>query len=105
LRAASVGPLALTNGDVTIPDLHTTGALTRVKAHSEGTMSQVLQLIDEETARLSQTLRHHPTTVAGRAAVDLDFEFPLLRDLALDQLRIGVQAKAPTSVCLSTPQT
>ena len=94
VAAASVGPLALTNGDVTIPDLHTTGALTRVKAHSEGTMSQVLQLIDEEPLGYPKRFGINPSTVAGRAAVDLDFEFPLLKDLALDQLRIGVQAKA-----------
>jgi hypothetical protein len=94
VAAASVGPLALTNGDVTIPDLHTTGALTRVKAHSEGTMSQVLQLIDEEPLGYPKRFGINPSNVAGRAAVDLDFEFPLLKDLALDQLRIGVQAKA-----------
>src|SRR5258705_9272129 len=94
VAAASVGPLALSNGEVTIPDLHTTGALTRIKAHSEGTMSQVLQLIDEEPLGYPKRFGINPTTVAGRAAVDLDFEFPLLKDLALDQLRIGVQAKA-----------
>ncbi|HYK80463.1 MAG TPA: AsmA-like C-terminal domain-containing protein [Micropepsaceae bacterium] len=94
VAAASVGPLALTNGEVTIPDLHTTGVLTRVKAHSEGTMSQVLQLIDEEPLGYPKRFGINPTTVAGRASVDLDFEFPLLKDLALDQLRIGVQAKA-----------
>ena len=94
VAAASVGPLALTNGEVTIPDLHTTGVLTRVKGHSEGTMSQVLQLIDEEPLGYPKRFGINPTTVAGRASVDLDFEFPLLKDLALDQLRIGVEAKA-----------
>ena len=94
IAAASVGPLALTNGEVIIPDLHTTGALTRVKAHSDGTMSQVLQLIDQEPLGYPKRFGINPSTVAGRAAVDLDFEFPLLKDLALDQLRIGVQAKA-----------
>src|SRR5712671_3914616 len=94
VSAGSVGPLALTNGEVTIPDLHTTGALTRVKAHSEGTMFQVLQLIDEEPLGYPKRFGINPSNVAGRASVDLDFEFPLLKDLALDQLRIGVQAKA-----------
>jgi hypothetical protein len=94
VAAASVGPLALTNGDVTIPDLHTTGVLTRVTAHSEGTMSQVLQLIDEEPLGYPKRFGINPSTVAGRASVDVDFEFPLLKDLALDQLRIGVGAKA-----------
>jgi hypothetical protein len=94
VAAASVGPLALSNGEVIIPDLHTTGALTRIKAHSEGTMSQVLQLIDQEPLGYPKRFGINPSTVAGHASVDLDFEFPLLKDLALDQLKIGVQAKA-----------
>ena len=73
VAAASVGPLALTNGDVTIPDLHTTGVLTRVTAHSEGTMSQVLQLIDEEPLGYPKRFGINPSTVAGRASVDVDF--------------------------------
>src|SRR6266567_2892017 len=94
VAAASVGPLALTNGEVTIPDLHTTGASTGVKAHSEGTMSQVLELIDEEPLGYPKRFGINPSNVAGHASVDLDFELPLLKDLTLDQLRIGVQAKA-----------
>jgi hypothetical protein len=94
VAAASVGPLAVTNGDVYIAHLNTHGALTRIKAHGEGTMAEVLRLIDEEPLGYPKRFGINPATVNGRAAVDLDFELPLLKDLSLDQVRIGVQAKA-----------
>jgi hypothetical protein len=94
VSSGSVGPLVVSDGDVTIPDLHTIGAQTSIKAHVEGTMVQVLQLIDEEPLGYAKRFGIDPPTVAGIASVDLDFSLPLLRDLKLDQVQIGVQAKA-----------
>ena len=94
VSAASVGPLAVSNGDFTIPDLHTRGVLSRIRAHAEGRMSEVMELIDQEPLGYPKRFGIDPATVEGRAAVDLEFELPLIRELKLDQLRIGVQAKA-----------
>ena len=93
VTAASIGPIALSNGGVTIPDLHTVGAHADIKAHSEGSVSDILKLIDQEPLRYPKRFGINPAAVDGRAAVDLDFELPLLRNLALDQVHIGVQAK------------
>ena len=94
VATASVGPLALSQGDVTIPDLNTHGVLTRIKAHSEGKMSDVLRLIDEEPLGYAKRFGLNPANVNGLASVDLNFALPLLKDVSLDQLRIGIQAKA-----------
>ena len=93
IAAGMVGPIALTAGDVLIPDLHTRGVMTKIKAHAEGKMSDVMQLIDQEPLGYPKRFGINPAIVEGRAAADLDFELPLLRDLAIEQVRIGVQAK------------
>jgi hypothetical protein len=94
VATAVVGPLALSNGDVNIPDLHSRGVITRITAHSEGKMSDVLRLIDEEPLGYAKRFGLNPARVNGFAAVDLDFGLPLLKDVSIDQLRVGVQAKA-----------
>ncbi len=94
VAAASVGPLAVSEGDVAIPDLHTHGVIGHIKAHSEGKVSEVLDLIDEQPLGYAKRFGLKPETVSGRAAVDLDVDLPLLRDISFDQIRIGVQAKA-----------
>ena len=91
---ASVGPLALSAGDVTIPDLHSHGVITRIKAHADGKMPDVLRLIDQQPLGYPKRFGVNPDTVSGNAAVDLEFALPLLRDVSLDQLRVAVQAKA-----------
>jgi hypothetical protein len=94
VASASVGPLALSAGEVNIPDLHTHGVITRINAHSEGKMSDVLRLIDEEPLGYSKRFGLNPARVNGSAAIDLDFALPLLKDVSIDQLRVGIQAKA-----------
>jgi uncharacterized protein YhdP len=93
VAAGDVGPIALTGGDVLIPDLHTRGVMIKIKAHEEGKMSDVMRLIDQEPLGYPKRFGINPATVEGRAAVDVDFELPLLRDVTLDQVRINVQAK------------
>src|SRR4029079_12902701 len=78
VAAASIGPLALTEGDVTIPDLHTRGVVTRIKAHAEGRMTDILNLIDQEPLGYPKRFGINPTTVAGQAGADLAFDLPLL---------------------------
>jgi hypothetical protein len=92
--AATVGPLALSAGDITIPDLHTHGVIARIKAHGEGKMSDVLRLIDQQPLGYPKRFGIDPANVNGLASVDLEFGLPLLRDVALDQLAIAIQAKA-----------
>jgi len=94
VAAAAIGPVAVTEGDVTIPDLHSRGVISHIKAHADARMTDILNLIDEEPLGYPKRFGINPATVAGRAGADLDVELPLLRDLTFDQVKIGVQAKA-----------
>jgi len=93
VASASIGPIQLSNGVFSIPDLRTVGATAHIKARADGTVSDVLKLIDEEPLSYPKRFGINPATVGGNAAIDLDFQLPLLRDLAWDQVHVGVQAK------------
>ena len=93
VSTGEVGPIALSGGDVVIPDLHTHGVIAKITAHAEGKMPDVMRLIDQEPLGYPKRFGINPASVEGRADVDLEFDLPLLRDVALDQVRIGVQAK------------
>jgi hypothetical protein len=65
VAAGSVGPLPVSDGDVTIPDLHTRGVITHIKTRTEGRMTDILNLIDEEPLGYPKRFGINPTTVAG----------------------------------------
>ena len=85
----SVGPIAITSGDILIPDFH--GAPGHFRAHTDGKVSDVLALIDEQPLGYAKRFGIAPSAAGGRAATDLDFTIPLVRDVALADLGIGVQ--------------
>ena len=89
---ASVGPLVVTGGSVHIPDLHTRHAPGYIKGHVEGSMTDVLTLIDMEPLGYPTRFGVDPAEVGGRAAVDLDFAVPMRRDLDVNDVGIGVRA-------------
>ena len=101
--SAVVGPLTVSGGDFTITDLHVRGAPGRIRAHAEGKMQDVMALIDQPPLGYAKRFNIAPSSVSGSAAVDLDFGLPMLRDLPIEMLRIGVQAKlAELSVPIDT---
>lgn len=90
----SVGPLALSRGEITIPELHISGTTARIIAHAEGSTADVLRLIDEKPLEYPKRFGIVPAAVDGRSAVDLDFQLPLLKDLSWDQVRFQVKASS-----------
>ncbi len=92
--SGSVGPLVLSAGAVTIPDLHTPGTTAHIVAHTEGTTADILRLIDEPPLGYPKRFGIAPGTVEGRSAVDLEFDLPLLRDLPWDRVQFAVRANS-----------
>jgi hypothetical protein len=90
----SIGPLALSAGDVSIPELHTPGTTAHIVAHAEGTTADVLRLIDEPPLGYPKRFGIVPGTVEGRSAVDLQFDLPLLKDLTWDRVQFAVKANS-----------
>jgi hypothetical protein len=100
VNRGSIGPLSLSRGEITVPDLHIAGTTAHIIAHAEGSTADVLRLIDEKPLEYPKRFGVVPATVDGRSAVDLDFELPLLRDLSWDQVRFQVNV---TSTQLALP--
>jgi hypothetical protein len=90
----SIGPLALSAGDVVIPELHISGTTAHIVAHADGTTADVLRLIDQPPLGYPKRFGIVAATVEGRSAVDLQFDLPLLKDLDWDQVRFLVTANS-----------
>ncbi|HEX5279853.1 MAG TPA: AsmA-like C-terminal region-containing protein [Micropepsaceae bacterium] len=94
VNRGAIGPLALSRGEITIPNLHLSGSVAHIVAHADGATSDVLRLIDEKPLEYPKKFGILPASVEGRSSVDLDFELPLLRDLSWDQVHFQVKANA-----------
>lgn len=91
---AAVGPLAVSKGRVVIPDLHIPGAAGTIGGHVEGKVADVLALIDQEPLGYARRFHIDPASADGQVALDLSFTVPMLKDLVVEQVGIGIQAKA-----------
>ena len=91
MAAANIGTLGLSEGDVRIPNLHLRAAKGEIHAHVEGGMPELMALINEEPLGYPKRFGMDPTKVGGRAKVDVDFVIPMLKDINVDQIAIGVK--------------
>jgi len=90
----SIGPLALSTGDLTIPNLHVSGTTAHIVTHADGATADILRLIDEPPLGYPKRFGIVPGTVEGQSAVDLQFDLPLLRNLQWDQVQFAIAANA-----------
>ncbi len=97
------------SGSVRLTELGSKLERARVALDLGGDFGEVLRLIDHEPLGYATTMGIDPTTVKGDALVNLDIAFPLIADLKLDQLTIGVKAKVDgaqiPSVAFNQPMT
>lgn len=91
LASGRVGALRITTGHVVIPNLHVTGSAGDFTAHAEGSVPDVLTLIDMKP--LNYPSRFHVKTegAKGTASVDLSFHVPMLKALTVDDIGISVK--------------
>jgi hypothetical protein len=87
-----VGPLAVTRGHALIPTLHDHGTVGQFSAHVEGTMPDVMTLIDMKPLGYPTRFGVDPRQTAGNASIDLDITVPMLADLKVDDVGIKVKA-------------
>jgi hypothetical protein len=91
VAAGNVGRLSVAEGDILIANLHVPDAPAKIKVHTEGEFTDVLELIDEEPLGYTKRFGINTASTGGHAAVDLDFSIPLVRDLSVDRVQIGVR--------------
>ncbi|MSO97979.1 MAG: hypothetical protein EXR11_07145 [Rhodospirillaceae bacterium] len=58
-----------------------------------GDLGEALRLIENEPLQYASAMEVNPNQASGAAKIDLSLKFPLLNDLSLEQLQIGVKAK------------
>lgn len=95
IASANVGPLALSQGKVTITNLHVPGTPVVVAAHTTGQLPQYLALIDMKPLQYPSRFHINTATAAGTAAFDLLFKVPTIKHESVDS--IGVSVKGPIS--------
>jgi hypothetical protein len=98
--SATVGHLALTEGDVTIPDLHMHAMNGDIRAHVEGGIAEVLALIDMKPLQYARRFHINTNSASGSVKLDLHFLVPMIRNVSVNQIGIGVKASV-TGLALS----
>lgn len=93
IKSAKAGPLVLSNGKVSIPNLHLAGPPGDITAHVDGALSDVLALIDMEPLRYPSRFHIGTDSAKGTAAIDLAFKVPMVKDLDIDQVGISVKGQ------------
>lgn len=92
VASANIGPLRVTKGAVTIPNLHVHGTTGEITGSVLGQLRDVLALIDMKPLQYPTRFHIHPADTAGAANVDVDFHVPMLRNLNVSQVGIAVKA-------------
>ncbi len=93
--SGSVGPLNVTGGHLVISNLHLHGPPGIISAHIDGTVPQVLALIDEKPLHYPSRFQIRTASAKGSASVDLSVRLPMLRDLSIND--VGISVRATTS--------
>ena len=91
--AGRVGNLVVRSGHAVIPALHQHGTVGIFSLHADGPMTDIMTLIDMKPLGYPTRFGIDPKTTLGMAGVDLNFRVPMLPDLPVDDVGIGVKAQ------------
>lgn len=92
IAQGNVGPLRMTQGTVVISQLHLVGSPGEIKAHVNGTMADILSLINEKPLEYASRFHIDPASTRGAADLDLDFRLPMLDKLDVSDVKLAVNA-------------
>ncbi|HSM96812.1 MAG TPA: AsmA-like C-terminal domain-containing protein, partial [Rhizomicrobium sp.] len=89
--SGNVGPIKASNGTVEIPQLHMHGPTGVINARIEGSVPDLLMLLDQKPLQYPTRFHLNPSTAKGTATADLTVRVPMLRDVNTDD--VGISAK------------
>jgi uncharacterized protein YhdP len=92
VQSAKIGTLTLTNGHVVIPDLSAPGSPADVSAHIDGAMPDLLAVLDMKPLNYPTRFGVSASDTQGNASIDMSVHLPLIRELTVDQVAIGVKS-------------
>ena len=87
-----VGNITVRGGHAVIPTLHVRGTVGTFTAHADGTMVDIMRLIDMKPLNYPTRFGVDPEQTRGQAGVDMSFTVPMLADLPVDDVGISVKA-------------
>ena len=93
INGAKVGPLTVTGGSVRIPNLHVPGSPGDIAAHVDGSLRDVLALIDMPPLQYPSRFHVGTDSAKGTAAIDLKFHVPMVKKLDIDEIGISVKGR------------
>ncbi len=92
LTGGSAANLSVPQGKVVLSGLSKPEQQADIQAHIAGTLPNILKFIDNPPLGYTRKLGIDPAVVKGEGAVDLSLRFPLVDNLSLDRLKVGVEA-------------
>jgi hypothetical protein len=93
VASGTIGPIAVSEGDLEILDYNSPSASARIRVRTDGQVADVLRLIDLQPLGYTKRFGIDPATTRGTSTVNLDFAIPLLKDVPVERVGIGVQAR------------
>ncbi|HUB86045.1 MAG TPA: AsmA-like C-terminal domain-containing protein [Rhizomicrobium sp.] len=95
IAQGTVGPLKMTQGVVTIAQLHAPGTIADIHGHIDGSVGDLLKLIDNKPLQYPTRFHINPASAKGMASTDLSVQVPTRHDVNTDQ--IGISAQVATT--------
>ncbi|HEX3430542.1 MAG TPA: AsmA-like C-terminal domain-containing protein, partial [Rhizomicrobium sp.] len=95
IDSGNVGPLSVSQGKVTIANLHIHGTPVIIDAHTTGQLPQYLSLIDMKPLQYPTRFHINMASAAGNAAFDLLFGVPTIKNVPIDT--VGISVKGPVN--------
>jgi hypothetical protein len=92
VQGGSIGAIAASQGDLEILDYNSLSASARIKVRADGQVPDMLGLIDQDPLGYTRRFRIDTSTTRGSAVVNLDLAIPLLKDVPIERVGVGVQA-------------
>jgi hypothetical protein len=93
VTSGAIGPIAVSEGDLEILDYNSPSASARIRVRTDGQVADILRLIDQPPLGYTRRFGIDPATTGGTSTVNLDFAIPLLKDVPVERVGIGVQAR------------
>ena len=92
IASARVGPLVVTHAHAVITNLHMSDAPGEFTARVEGSMPDILALVDMKPLNYPTRFGVDAKQTKGTAALDLAFHLPMRKNLNVDDVNISVKA-------------
>ncbi|MDE2182443.1 MAG: AsmA-like C-terminal domain-containing protein [Alphaproteobacteria bacterium] len=92
ISSAKIGPLVVSGAKFAIPDLGAADETGDITGQVQGSMSDVLALVDMPPLRYPTRFNVNAADSKGTAKIDLSFRVPMRKALDVDQVAIGIKA-------------